>query len=434
MLILPNILQDPRLEPGFIDIPYAAVAVPLLSQGQVIGILWAARKQEFSQNDARLFSAIADIAASAIYRTSLFEETELRLQRLTALREVDKAITASLDVRVTLSVLVDQVVAQLNMHAADVLLFNAESQSLEYAASHGFRASYLPSARMGGQSFAHQAALERRIISIPDINLEKSEMVSRLRLRGEEFVSYFAVPLLAKGQVKGVLELFHRVAFNPNPDWLNFLETLANQAAIAIDNAELFNSLQRTNIMLAMAYDDTIEGWSRALDLRDRETEGHTQRVTEMAMELARMAGMRESELVHVRRGSLLHDIGKMAIPDAILLKADPLTEDEWAIIRKHPSYAYSLLSPIEFLHPAIDIPYCHHERWDGSGYPRGLRGEQIPFSARVFSLVDVYDALISTRPYRIGWDKQRTVEYIRQQSGKQFDPALTDLFLSKEW
>jgi HD-GYP domain-containing protein (c-di-GMP phosphodiesterase class II) len=364
----------------------------------------------------------------------LYEETELRLQRLTALREVDKAITASLDVRVTLTVLVDQVVAQLNVHAADVLLFNPESLSLEHVASHGFRAGYLPPARASGQSFAHQAAVERRIIKIPDINLEKTDFVNPLRIRGEDFVAYFAVPLLAKGQVKGVLELFHRAPFNPNADWLNFLETLANQAAIAIDNTELFNGLQRSNIKLAMAYDDTIEGWSRALDLRDHETEGHTQRVTEMTLELAQLAGLCESELVHVRRGALLHDIGKMAIPDAILLKPGPLTDDEWAIIRKHPSYAYSLLSPIEFLHPAIDIPYCHHERWDGTGYPRGLKGEQIPLAARVFCLIDVYDALTSDRPYRAGWDKQRTLDHIRSQAGKHFDPAITELFLSKDW
>lgn len=434
MYLSPNIMQDSRMEPGFIDIPYAVAGIPLLAQGQMIGILWAGRKQEFTPNEARLLSAIADIAANAIYRASLYEETELRLQRLTALREVDKAITASLDVRVTLTVLVDQVVAQLNVHAADVLLFNPESLTLEYVASHGFRAGYLPPTRGSGQSFAHQAAVERRIIKIPDINLEKTDFVNPLRIRGEDFVAYFAVPLLAKGQVKGVLELFHRAPFNPNSDWLNFLETLANQAAIAIDNTELFNGLQRSNIKLAMAYDDTIEGWSRALDLRDHETEGHTQRVTEMTLELAHLAGLRESELVHVRRGALLHDIGKMAIPDAILLKPGPLTDDEWAIIRKHPSYAYSLLSPIEFLHPAIDIPYCHHERWDGTGYPRGLKGEQIPLAARVFCLIDVYDALTSDRPYRAGWDKQRTLDHIRSQAGKHFDPAITELFLSKDW
>jgi PAS domain S-box-containing protein len=427
-----NALEEPRLKTGLFDQPTALAAVPLVTQGQMVGILWMGRKEEFTQNEARLMSAIADIAASAIYRASLYEETEQRLQRLTALREVDKAITASLDVRVTLSVLVEQVIAQLSIHAADVLLLNPETQSLEYVASHGFRYNLAPTMRIIGQGFAHQAVLERRVISIPDINQEKSDTAKKLRVRGEEFVAYFAIPLIAKGQVKGILELFHRVPFTPNIDWLNFLETLASQAAIAIDNAELFNSLQRSNINLAVAYDDTIEGWARALDLRDHETEFHSRRVTEMTLDLARAAGIRENEMVHVRRGALLHDIGKMAIPDAILLKPGPLTQEEWEIIRMHPKYAYDLLSPIEYLRPAIDIPYCHHEWWNGTGYPRGLRDNQIPLAARVFSIIDVYDALEADRPYREGWGKERTLAYIREQSGKQFDPALTELFFQR--
>jgi PAS domain S-box-containing protein len=427
-----NALEEPRLKTGLFDEPTALAGVPLVTQGQMVGILWLGRKKEFSPNEVRLMNAIADISSSSLYRASLYEETEQRLQRLTALREVDKAITASLDVRVTLSVLVEQVTAQLFIHAADVLLLNSETQSLEYVASHGFRYNLSPSMRVTGQGFAHQAVIERQVISIPDINQEGSDYANRLRVRGEEFVAYFAVPLIAKGQVKGVLELFHRAPLFPNSDWVNFLETLAGQAAIAIDNAELFNSLQRSNISLAVAYDDTIEGWARALDLRDHETEFHSRRVTEMTLELARAAGIRESEMVHIRRGALLHDIGKMAIPDAILLKPGPLTQAEWEIIRMHPKYAYDLLSPIEYLRPAIDIPYCHHEWWDGSGYPRGLIGAQIPLAARVFSIIDVYDALEADRPYREGWGRERTLAYIREQAGKQFDPNLIELFLRR--
>src|SRR4030095_309227 len=148
-------------------------------------------------------------------------------------------------------------------------------------------------------------------------------------------------------------------------------------------------------------YDSTIEGWSRALDLRDRETEGHTIRVTEMTLKIARIAGMADAELVHLKRGALLHDIGKMGIPDAILLKPDKLETEEWVIMRRHPVYAYELLLPIEYLQPSLDIPYCHHEKWDGSGYPRGLKGEQIPLAARLFAVIDVWDALRSDRPYR---------------------------------
>jgi HD-GYP domain-containing protein (c-di-GMP phosphodiesterase class II) len=249
-------------------------------------------------------------------------------------------------------------------------------------------------------------------------------------LIGEEFVGYSAVPLLVKGQVKGVLEIFHRQSLDPQPEWLDFLEAMAAQAAIAIDNATLFNDQQRSNIELALAYDVTLEGWSRALDLRDKETEGHTQRVTEMTVRLARAMGVGEAELVQIQRGALLHDIGKMGIPDAILLKPGPLTDAEWEIMRRHPVYAYELLSPIAFLKGALDIPYCHHEKWDGTGYPRGLKGEQIPSSARIFAIVDVWDALRSDRPYRAAWGEERVREHIRSLSGTHFDPKVVKAFL----
>jgi len=194
----------------------------------------------------------------------------------------------------------------------------------------------------------------------------------------EKFSSYFGVPLIVKGQIKGVLEVFGRKILKPDEEWLNFLSTLGGQAAIAVDNHNLFENLQRSNVQLTLAYDATIEGWSRALDLRDEETEGHTQRVTNMTLRLCEVLGISEAERVQIRRGSLLHDIGKMGIPDSILLKPGPLTAEEWVVMQKHPIYAYEFLSPVSFLRPALDIPYCHHEKWDGTGYPRGIRGEQI--------------------------------------------------------
>jgi len=247
---------------------------------------------------------------------------------------------------------------------------------------------------------------------------------------GEGFATYYGVPLIAKGEIKGVLEVFRRDPFQPDAAWFNFLEAFATQAAIAIDNAQLFTGLQRSNIELAIAYDATIEGWSHALDLRDKETEGHTQRVTELTLRLARAMGMSDEELVQVRRGALLHDIGKMGIPDHILLKPDKLTDQEWEIMRQHPRYAYEMLSPIAYLRPALDIPYFHHEKWDGTGYPGSLRGEQIPLPARIFAVVDVWDALGSDRPYRAGWPTEKVLDHIREQSGKHFDPRVAEMLL----
>lgn len=191
--------------------------------------------------------------------------------------------------------------------------------------------------------------------------------------------------------------------------------------------------LEKSAEELRAAYERTIEGWSRALDLRDKETEGHSNRVSEYTVRLATAFGMKEEALLHVRRGALLHDIGKMAIPDQILFKPGPLTDIEWAVMRRHPAFAHELLAPIEHLGPALDIPRCHHEKWDGSGYPRGLKGEEIPLSARIFAVVDVWDALTSDRPYRPAWTRDQALALIREESGRHFDPRVVHKFLELE-
>ena len=188
--------------------------------------------------------------------------------------------------------------------------------------------------------------------------------------------------------------------------------------------------LRRSNTELRLAYDTTIEGWARALELRDKETEGHTRRVTDMTVRLAKVVGIDEETLVHIRRGALLHDIGKMGVPDHILLKPGKLSAGEWEAMRQHPAHALAMLSPITFLRPALDIPYCHHEKWDGTGYPRGLKGEAIPLAARIFSLVDVWDALSYDRPYRRAWPQEKVITYLGEHAGIDFDPALTATFL----
>jgi len=182
---------------------------------------------------------------------------------------------------------------------------------------------------------------------------------------------------------------------------------------------------------VAEAYDQTLIGWSRALDLRDKETEGHSQRVAQLTLAVAQALNIPPEEQINMWRGAMLHDIGKIGVPDSILHKPGPLTEEEWEIMRCHTTYAYELLSPIAYLRTAIDIPYCHHEKWDGTGYPRGLRGEQIPLAARIFALVDVWDALTNDRPYRKAWSREQAYQYICEQKGKHFDPNLVDLFLS---
>jgi HD-GYP domain-containing protein (c-di-GMP phosphodiesterase class II) len=246
----------------------------------------------------------------------------------------------------------------------------------------------------------------------------------------EEFVTYGAIPLIAREEIIGVLEIFNRTVFVPDSEWLEFLEALAGQTAIALNNAQLIEELRYANVNLSQAYDRTLEGWSNALELRDDETEGHAQRVADMALCLAAYMGLPDVDLRQIRRGALLHDIGKIGIPDHVLLNPGPLNDEQWKIMRMHPQFAYDLLAPIEFLRPALDIPYCHHERWDGSGYPHGLSGEQIPLSARIFAVVDVWDALLSNRPYRRAWPEEKVLAHLRHQAGKGFDPQVVEAFL----
>ena len=412
-----------------------AACVPLTVRGQTIGALGVGRQSAIEEAEVRLLTSIADLAANAIHRETLHERAEQQVQQLTALATIDRAITASLKLDITLGVLLDQTVAQLRVDAADILLFVPDTQTLEFAAGRGLKTSYFRSARVKlGEGCAGLAALERKTILIKDWQSEIPDSAAAATLaaglKAEGFVSLVVVPLVAKGQVTGVLEIFHRTPLAPDRMWLDFLQALAEQAAIAVDNAHLFENVQRTNVALLQSYDATIEGWSRALDLRDKETEGHTQRVVVMTLALARAMQVEESELVHIRRGALLHDIGKMGVPDTILRKPGPLTESEWEIMRRHPEYAYELLSPIDYLRPAIDIPYGHHEKWDGAGYPLGIKGRDIPLEARIFAVVDVWDALRSDRPYRPAWGEETTREYIRAQAGQHFDPKVVELFL----
>ncbi|MBI5292730.1 MAG: PAS domain S-box protein [Chloroflexi bacterium] len=416
-----------------IPLGWGGACVPIRSGAVTIGVLFvsAALPRQITTEQVRLLESLAEMAGAALHRMRLYEETVSQLDQLQALHGIDQAIAASMDLRMTLNVLLEHLTSQLKVDAASVLLFNPHLQALEYAAGRGLRTEALRNTRLRlGEGNAGRAALERKLVHIPDLRGRKTDFLCSPYFSAEGFVAYYGVPLIAKGQVKGVLEVFHRAPLDGDSAWLNFLETLAGQAAIAIDNAQLFDNLQRSNVELSLAYDATIEGWSHALDLRDRETEGHTLRVTEMTERLARAMGLGEVELVHVRRGALLHDIGKMGVPDSILLKPDKLTDDEWVLMRQHPQLAYDMLAPINYLRLALDIPYCHHEKWDGTGYPHGLKGEQIPLAARLFAVVDVYDALRSDRPYRPGWPEDTVREHIRSLAGAHFDPGVVEVFL----
>jgi putative nucleotidyltransferase with HDIG domain len=410
------------------------MGIPLIKGSHVLGALMimdSADPERFNLQDLKMASLFGGHAALAIDNAQLYEKAQLHLKHEKALREIDLAIGSNMGLSETLQVVIYQARARLHVDACAILLLDPYTQTLEYSSGQGFRTEIIKEAHLAlGKGRAGYAMQQQRIFGRAEIE-SPAQIPDRAQLMMEEqFTAYFIAPLMAKGQLLGALEIYHRTPLIMKTEWLKFLETLAGQAAIAIDNATLFTDLQRSNADLTRAYDTTLEGWSAVLDLRDKETEGHTRRVTELTLRLAERMGVSPQDLIQIRRGALLHDIGKMGVPDRILLKPDNLTDEEWVIMHMHPTYAYQMLKPIAYLEPALDIPYCHHEKWDGSGYPRGLKEEEIPLGARIFSIVDVYDALTSNRPYRAAWPREKALQHIQELAGSQFDPQVVQAFL----
>lgn len=362
-------------------------------------------------------------------RKLALERAHDQLKRLNALHQIDRAITSNFDASVVLESVLKQIHQILNLDAVAILQLDPVTQDLRASGSSGFKKAHLEDLSLKmGKGIAGMAALERRTIAIDDLANEPT-FVRRTLVEKEGFVSYVGASLVSRGETLGLLEGFHRSKLTPNKDWLHYFNIVANQMAIAIVHMRTFSDLQKANQELMMAYDRTINGWAKALEIRDFETQGHSKRVTELSVTLARAFSYSDSELVNLRRGAMLHDIGKMGIPDKILLKPGKLSDKEWKIMKQHPLIAYDLLSNIEFLKPALDIPYCHHEKWDGSGYPRGLKENVIPEPARIFAVADVWDALRSDRPYRKHWSDEDAFAYIKKEAGTQFDPRVVEEF-----
>ena len=432
--VSPELASDPRASQRNRDITppgSGGVGIPIHSTAGAIGVLMILLEPRHQILDQiNLLTTLAEIAGNSIHRAQLFENNREQIRRLTTLRDIDAAIASSFDLRLTLNILMDQTIKHLGVHAIDICLYQPDLQIITYLGSLGFQSTSVtrPLVRIG-EGLAGQVIIRHKTFHITDLQ-NSPEIKHDPMLKREGFVTYIGIPLIVKGQIKGVFEIFHRASLLPTPEWMEFLHTLAGQAAIAIDNSQLFENLQRSNQELIQAYDTTLEGWARALEIRDRETEGHTRRVTELTLRLAQYMGIRDSEMINIHRGVLLHDIGKMGVPDHILKKTSELDPSEWEEMRQHPVYAYNLLAPISYLRGALDIPYCHHEHWDGSGYPRGLKGEQIPLAARIFSVVDVWDALLSDRPYRLAWPRNEVIAYLRKITGTYLDPAIVEVFL----
>ena len=367
--------------------------------------------------------------ALALGKARLLEANRERLATLLALHETGVDLGSSRDRDALLRSIVDR--AQGLVHGTMAGLYlKREDGRLELALASGVLAAYVGVVLGPGEGVAGTVAATGEPILLDDYRTwpGRAPVFSTAGIG-----SVIGVPVLWRGETLGSLFVNHVVPGRFGAADLETVRLFAEQTAVAIANARLIGELKGAAEELALAYDATLEGWVHALDLRDKETEGHTQRVVHRTLDLARRAGIPEEALVHVRRGALLHDIGKVGIPDRILQKPGPLTDEEWTVMRLHPTYARDMLSGIGFLRPALDIPWGHHEKWDGTGYPRGLRGEEIPLPARVFAVVDIWDALVFDRPYRKAVPAPEVRAYLRKIAGTHLDARLVDLFLATD-
>lgn len=364
-------------------------------------------------------------------------QLRVKQSQLEALMGVGQAINSSLGKERVLEQVMDAVIKLMGAERGFLMLRDSNGK-LKFEIARG-----MSNVNLGTDEYKLSMTIVRKVEqggeviittnAQEDPRFENQMSVAAYRLR-----SILCVPLKIKHKLTGVIYVDNKVHAGIFGDEDKELITaFADQAALAIANARLIDNLKSTNddlvvakVELEIAYEATLRGWVHALDLRDKETEGHTQRVTTLTERLARAMGVTDDQMVHIRRGARLHDIGKMAIPDNVLLKKGKLTDEERALIQEHPTTAYKMLNQIEFLRPALYIPYCHHEKWDGTGYPLGLKGQEIPFDARIFAVIDVWDALTSDRPYRPALPHDEVREKIQAEAGKHFDPLVVKAFL----
>ncbi|MCE9647843.1 MAG: HD-GYP domain-containing protein [Chloroflexi bacterium] len=388
-------------------------------------------------NDGRTSLALRDLSqVSSLVNTlkqGITGLLEANQRQVKALVGVGSVINSSLGLKQVLEEVLDRLIALTGAERGFLMLVESDGELKARIARGIDREDLNKDAFAVSNTIVHRVAETGEAILTTNAQ-EDPRFGEQISVAAYHLLSILCAPLKIKDDLIGVIYVDNRARSGIfRAEELSLVSAFANQAAVAIDNARLFDDLQESNAELEIAYQATLEGWVRALDLRDKETEGHTKRVTALTRRLAQQIGVGDEALLHITRGALLHDIGKMAIPDGILLKPGDLTDEERLLVQKHPVYAYEMLSPIKFLVPALDIPYCHHEKWNGSGYPRGLKGEDIPFAARIFTIVDYWDALISDRPYRRGIEPENVRKRIREQSGIHFDPQFVEVFLGMD-
>jgi PAS domain S-box-containing protein len=356
-----------------------------------------------------------------------------QIKNISFLKLISRTISTYMDFETVMRPLLGQIREILDCDAVALFLVSEDKKTLICKAKNGYMANTQINFSVPfGEVIIGTTAVEGRIVSVYDFSTIEPKSQLGILVAKENFRAQHVAPIIVGGQVKGVLEVwFRREGYKPSTEWLALFDAIANQTGLALDYNELYENLQKAYHDLESSYEATIEGWSAAMDLRDEDTEGHSLRVTNLAENLGVRLGLSDLEISQIHKGALLHDIGKIGIPDSILKKPGPLTEEEWELMRKHPKIALDMLERISYLKDSLAIPLYHHERYDGTGYPFGLKGKEVPLQARLFAIVDVFDALICDRPYRKAWERRKIIDYLKEQKGQQFDPEIVDAFLA---
>lgn len=421
------------IENGKPDLIGSTLIAPLLVEEKVIALIQLIDRdpQRYQPKDQELVIRISNLVAIGLQKAYLFQESQQLVKKLSSLQRIEGVVLENLSLPTTLDMLVDQLVKELGVDAADILYLHPTLKTLKFITQTGFRQNILQHTDLEiGEGLAGKAALSQELVIVEDLQAGSFESPRSLEFSTEKFHLYAGVPLLAKGRVVGVMELFQRSPLQIDQAWLDLVEMVAGLAAIAIDHQNLHNNLTQSRSEIDQSLDAILEGWAQALELRGIEPPGHWERSVDLSLSLAKKLGLEGDELIDIRRGVLLHDIGKMGIPDEVLHKGTQLTVEERKLIGQHPVDAYELLKPVVGLKSALDIPLYHHERWDGEGYPYQLAGEDIPYHARIFAVVDVWDALLSDRPYRKAFSIEDALAHMQTQAGKHFDPEILEVFL----
>jgi HD-GYP domain-containing protein (c-di-GMP phosphodiesterase class II) len=401
---------------------------PLFHEGRVIGLIGLLSRQTDYFKPGVL--AWINVLTSVI-SDSFFQQENYRMDQEAVEHSICRILQASLDVQDPLQAVLALLAGAVKADAVTALRYNLSLRRFDLLAAHGLNARTVAKLKLYFETgLAGKIAEERQPIWIEDMLNSQPGMRPVSQLAEEGFQSYLALPLIGHNDFLGVLEIVWRKTPNIQAWDMGFLGRVAEQLSLTMERSAIVKDLRHSSEGLVSTYNAMIEGLSRALELRDIETEGHTRRVSKLMMRFGEHMQIPPSQWDAIKQGALLHDIGKLGIPDAILLKPGSLTQRERKVMQQHAVYGYNILAPIINLRPTLDIALYHHERWDGSGYPYGLAGEQIPLVARLFAVADVFDALTSDRPYRPAWSHLQAIDYLKEQAGRSFDPEVVALFL----